>query len=302
MLLDLSLTFALRLLIPLAAILPPSWLYALARGVGTAMLPILERRRLRVRANMQRLQPRWSPEQLDRAVTQQFQETAAYYVDLALLPRRTPEWIFQRRLLCEGLEHLDAAVAAGRGVVLAGLHLSNPEVPFQTLAARNLEAITIVQRLPNRRRLRLLQRLRQARGLRFVPADLDGIRDALETLKRGGVVAVLSDRDIQGRGLCVPFAGRPARFPTGAVDLAQRTGATLIPAFCVRLHHDHFRVIFLPPEPLTAGDNRQLDLQVNLARLVERFEPYIRDHVTQWRVFESPWKACRDAGLGEDHG
>ena len=126
MLLDLSLTFALRLLIPLAAILPPSWLYALARGVGTAMLPILERRRLRVRANMQRLQPRWSPEQLDRAVTQQFQETAAYYVDLALLPRRTPEWIFQRRLLCEGLEHLDAAVAAGRGVVLAGLHLSKP--------------------------------------------------------------------------------------------------------------------------------------------------------------------------------
>lgn len=302
MLLDLSLTLGLWILIPLAAILPPAWLYALARATGTAMLPILERRRLRVRANMQRLQPRWSPEQLDRGVKRQFQETACYYVDLALLPRRTPEWIFCHRLVCEGLEYLDAAVAAGHGVVLAGLHLSNPEVPFQALAARNLEAIAIVQRLPNRSRLRLLQRLRQARGLRFVMADLDGIRDAIETLKRGGVVAVLSDRDIQGRGLCVPFAGRPARFPAGAVDLAQRTGATLIPAFCIRLHHDRFRVIFLAPEPLAQSDNRQLDLHANLARLVERFEPYIRDHVTQWRLFESPWKACRDAIPGEYRG
>lgn len=287
---------ALRLLSLLANVLPAAALYWLARAAGTALLPIAERRRLRARANIQRLQPGWGPSVLDQAVRRLFQETACYYVDLVLLPRCRPDWLFEQRLECEGLEHLEVALHDTRGVVLAGAHLSNPEVAVQALGRFGAQATVIMQPLPNDRFFHHAQRLRRATGQRFVPATMAGVREAIHTLRDGWVVAILSDRDIQGNGLCVPFAKRLARFPTGAVDLALRTNAILLPAVAIRKRNDAFRIIFLEPEPLIRTGERTQEVRANLARLIQRLEPLIQAHADQWRIFESPWRSCREEG------
>ena len=79
----------------------------------SAALPVAERRRLRVRNNLQRLHPEWELPRLNRAVRSVFEETARYYVDLALLPSLTPKQILDDRLTLRGLEHLQAEIAAG---------------------------------------------------------------------------------------------------------------------------------------------------------------------------------------------
>ena len=133
----------------LGRVLPHAWLYAGARLLAPLALPLFERRRQAVRANCQRVHPEWEPADLDRAVRGVFRETAAYYVDAALLPQRTSRQVLDEQLRVDGLEILQAQVAHGKGVVLAGLHLSNPEVAFQTLPALGIDAIALVEPLKN---------------------------------------------------------------------------------------------------------------------------------------------------------
>ena len=284
---------ALWLLEMLATVLPARWLYAGARLAGTLMLPVFEGRRQRARASVQRLHPSWGPQQLDAAVKGQFQETASYYVDLVLLGREPSERILRDWLTIEGLDCLEAALRSGRGVVMVSVHLSNPEVAIQALGPLGATATVIVEAL-DARRLESLRARRESGGNRFVPATLSGVREALRALEGGNVVAVLTDRDIQGNGVCVPFAGRLARFPVGAVDLALRADAILLPAFATRVRNRRFRVEFMEPVPLLRSDDRANDVRANLATLMARFEDPIRAQAGQWRVVESPWRGCRD--------
>ena len=70
----------------LAGVIPPHFLYGLARRAGALSLPIFEARRIAVRANQQRLHPEWGPDELNGAVRRVFEETAAYYVDAVIMP------------------------------------------------------------------------------------------------------------------------------------------------------------------------------------------------------------------------
>ena len=69
----------------------------------------------------------------------------------------------------------------------------------------------------------------------------------LQTLRDGGVVGLLCDRDIQGNGVEVEFFGERVRIPAGPATLALRTGATLVAAACYSgPGRDHFAVITPP--------------------------------------------------------
>ncbi len=293
----------------LARALPAAWLYALARWAGAIAPPIAERRRQTVRANLQLLRPEWSPRRLDKATTRVFQENCAYYVDMARLAGMTPRAALAQ-LDVEGLELLREAHAAGRGVVVAGAHVGNAEFVVRGLPAVGLECAALVEPLPEGPRMRAMEALRRGPSgggrLRTMPATVGGIKEAVRYLRGGGILAVLADRDIQGGGSCVPFRGRQARFPHGAVDLALRTDSALL--FCLTpraggpARGDRFRVQFLATEPLLRSDNPGLDVRVNVANLVRLMEPHLAHYADQWRLFESPWTPCRDSAYIDPAG
>ena len=287
----------LDLLTWLARYLPREWLYAFAETFTRLALPLFERRRLRIRNNLQRIHPEWEPAQLNRAALAALQETARYYVDLAILPTISPERILSRQLDVHGLDHLIQAHRAGRGVVLTTAHLSNPEVALKALAALDIPALALVEKLSDPRQLESINAARDAIGIEFLTATQSGVAAALRKLRDGGVVCVLWDRDLQGGGACVPFFGRQARFPVGVIDLALRADADVLPLYAVRLNERdrlRFRVEFLSPLDLLTTGNRALDTRTNIANLAALFEPIISEHCEQWRVAESPWAPCRD--------
>ena len=277
-----------------SGVLPEAVLYTLAERLAAAALPLAERRRLRVRSNLQRLHPEWDLARLNRAVRRVFEETARYYVDLALLPALTAEQIFDQRLELRGLEHLEAELAAGRGVVAASAHLANPEAVVRAVGALGVQAAALVEPLADPRQRAAVAARRGGAGVDFVAADRRGIAACIERLRAGGLVAVLWDRDIQGGGACIPFFQRQARFPVGAVDLAIRTDSALIPIWQRRTEGLHFEVECLPPMQLLRSSNRALDVRTGLADLAALFEPILYQHCEQWRMFESPWAPCRD--------
>lgn len=296
--------YMLNILTRFARFVPRAWLYIFAETSASLAIPFLERRRLRIRNNLQRIRLDDSVRQLNRATAEVIAETARYYVDLAILPSLTPQQVLDDHLHVAGLDHLLGAHRAGRGVVLTTAHISNPEVAVKALAALDIPAVALVERLDDPRHLEAVNAARAAVGIEFLTASQTGVASALRTLRDGGVVCILWDRDRQGGGACVPFFGRQARFPVGAIDLAIRADADVLPLYAVRRSGPdrlQFDVTFLPPLELLLKGNRALDTRTNIANLARIFEPIIAQHAHLWRVPESPWAPCRDTPWDDPH-
>lgn len=295
---------ALGVLAYLARVLPRRAIYAIAETTAWLALPFFERRRLRIRNNLQRIRPDDSARQLNRATSEVIAEIARYYVDLAILPSISPQVVLDRHLHVTGLDYLLDAHRSGRGVVLTTAHISNPEVAVKALAALDIPAVALVERLEDPQHLEAVNAARAAVGIEFLTATQTGVASALRTLRAGGVVCILWDRDRQGGGACVPFFGRQARFPAGAIDLAIRADAEVVPLYAVRRPGPdrlQFDVTFLPPLELLLKGNRALDTRTNIAGLARIFEPIIAEHAHLWRVAESPWAPCRDTPWDDPH-
>ncbi|MBK6865334.1 MAG: lysophospholipid acyltransferase family protein [Ideonella sp.] len=159
-----------------------------------------------------------------------------------------------------GAEHIDAALAAGRGIVFLTPHLGCFEVTAQAYAERYGAAhgpITVLYRPARKRVLREVVDSARARPhLAAAPATLAGVRQMIRALRRGEAVGLLPDQvPPEGMGVWVPFFGQPAYTMTLAARLVQQTGATPLLAWGERLAHGRGYVVHISalaePLPLT---------------------------------------------------
>ena len=173
---------------------------------------------------------------------------------------RPPGQPIRPRAQWRGSEHVDAALAAGRGVVLMTPHLGSFEVCAQAYAERYgaTHPITVLYRPARKPWLRdTVDRVRERPGLSAAPASLAGVRQMLRALRHGHAVGLLPDQvPPDGLGVWAPFFGRPAYTMTLAARLAQQTGAAVLLAWGERLARGAGYAVHLSPltEPLPAGD------------------------------------------------
>ena len=131
-----------------------------------------------------------------------------------------------------GTEHLDAAVASGRGAVLALPHMGNWDLAGAWLTGRGVPFTTVAERLEPAVLFEAFVAFREGLGMEVLP--LTGGRRppaALlsERLRAGGVLCLLADRDLSRHGVEVELAGARTRVPAGPARLALQTGAVLLP-------------------------------------------------------------------------
>ncbi|HEY4685207.1 MAG TPA: lysophospholipid acyltransferase family protein, partial [Dehalococcoidia bacterium] len=130
--------------------------------------------------------------------------------------------------------------------------------------------------------------LRSAYGPRYLDVGFAAVAAALRHLRAGGGVAIACDRDIQHKGEPLPFFGVETSMPLGAVELAARTGAALIPGYC-RRRGDGFDIVFEEPVELVKTGRPKEDALVNARALLARVEPWLRADPGQWMVLERIW-------------
>ena len=164
-----------------------------------------------------------------------------------------------------GTEYIDAAHAAGKGVIFLTPHLGCFEITPQAYAARYAaegRSIAVLYRPPRQAVLApLLEQGRSRPGMAGAPASLGGIKQMIKALKSGQAVGLLPDQvPPDGMGVWAPFFGRDAYTMTLAAKLAAQTGATLLLAVGERLPRGRgYRVWVepapadLPAEPLAAA-------------------------------------------------
>jgi lauroyl/myristoyl acyltransferase len=211
-----------------------------------------------------------------------------------------PPETFVRNVRISGLEHLARAKAAGRGVVLAGGHVGT----FTFLATRLSRAgypSWVILRFAHDPRVAQLYLDMMARlGVNWI-ADRPRsrcIRECFARLRSNDILHVLIDqKPSRGKGCVVPFFGIPTEMFPGAISMALRNGAAVLPVTIHRIGLiKHAIEIGAPVEIVLTGD-RQKDVEVNLARVVKTLEGAIRNYPDEWWVISRRWAPRQVAEL-----
>lgn len=205
-------------------------------------------------------------------------------------------WASQRRIArlthLEGQEHLQAALAHGRGAILLSAHFTTLEIGGRVLCDRIAGKVNIMYRPTGNAVLeRFLMNNRSHRAKRAIPRD--DVRTLITALKNNEPVWYAPDQAYRKKGAeMVPFFGIPAATNTATSRLARMTGAAVLPFFQERLPNGQYRMVIHPALDHFPSDDPAAD--------AKRFNEYIEAQVRHVPA-QYLWIHRRFKGLSADY-
>lgn len=276
--------------------LPWSWLRALADGLAWVWGRIDARESRVTRRNLELAYPGMPAGERQRLHREILRTTARQALETLYLWTRDPGRNLQRHLRQRhGQDLYDAALAAGKGVIVVAPHYGNWELLNQWLASRGPFAFVYAPP-DNPAGDAFLQRVRSGDNVRQVRAEGPAVRQLFKVLKDGGSVAILPDQQPKnGDGVFVPFFGIQALTMTLVNRLAQRTGATVLFAWCERIGPDLEFALHVQPAEAGIADP---DLATAVATLSAGIERIARRDPAQYQWTYKRY-TLRPPGSGE---
>jgi lauroyl/myristoyl acyltransferase len=223
---------------------------------------------------------------LDEFVERGFRSYGQYWAEGAKLPGIKPARVFERFVIAEGLEHLYAAKERGKGLIIALPHIGSWEWGGSYLNSLGLGMTAVAEELEPPALFQWFKEKRESIGIRVEPLNEKAGATLLSTLRAGGVVGLLCDRDIQGNGVEVDFFSERVTMPAGPATLALRTEATLVAAACYSgPGRDHFAAVTAPIDTTRTGKLRE-DVRRVTQLVTNELEGLIQRAPEQWHVLE----------------
>lgn len=268
----------------------------LGRALGDIDRLVRAGRRRRVERNVRRFDPEMDDGAVKRLVEQIFRDRwsgrgISLYREWA---RRAARGDAEPRTPVEGWERLEAALAAGEGVVLweapfgsrSRLHISLLERGVEFLQVHGAEHGGSGSRLGQNVVKGMNRRAEEAVVPNIVDIQEGGyayLRKVKARIADGGVVLMPGLGPKGRRFVRLDFLGFQESFATGVVSLAMSTGAALIPAYSFLEAPGRPKTVFEEPVRFDASrgrDEAQVEAVTQYARLLES---YVRRFPTQWR-------------------
>jgi phosphatidylinositol dimannoside acyltransferase len=191
-----------------------------------------------------------------------------------------------------GVEHLDAGLARGRGVVVALPHTGNWDAAGIWLVHHGGPFTTVAERLKPESLFDRFVAYRESIGMEVL-ALTGGARPPTEVLaerlRQNRVVCLLADRDLSRNGVQVDFFGEPTRMPAGPAMLSAMTGATLLTAR-PRFIGDGWGVTFSAPVELPDGELPDR-IAAGTQAIADRFAEGIAQEPADWHMLQRLWLA-----------
>ncbi len=214
-----------------------------------------------------------------------FRNFARYLVDFFFMYRMVDDRFLQEDVIFEGRENLHAAAARGKGIILLTAHLGNWEMGAAILNRCGYSVTAIALPHKDRRVNELFNRQRTNHGVTVVPTSA-AVRRCIEALRQNKCVAVLGDRDFGSFGEPLPFLGRPTLIPKGAAFFSRRTGAAILPVFCIPQVNGQYKFVveeaIIPEDSSLDGCQQELALMKKYVAVIER---KVRENPLQWLMF-----------------
>lgn len=245
----------------------------------------------RLRSNLARVRPDADDAELDALTAAGLRSYARYWREAFRLPGMDHADLV-RRPVVEGQEHLDAALATGRGAIVALTHSGNWDMAGLWLVAHSGRFTTVAERLRPESLYERFVGFRESLGMEILPmtGGESPVRGLVRALREGRVVCLVADRDLSAQGVPVTFFGGPATMPPGPAALAASTGAALLPVglwftgdrgagegWGFRIH---------PPVPVPDRSAVPAATQA----VADRFAADIAEHPTDWHMLQRVWR------------
>lgn len=205
---------------------------------------------------------------------------------------RPDRWAPSARLI--NVEHVRAAQAAGRGVILWVAHGFHGHLSAKVAFHRAGLSVSHLSKLDHgfsasKFGMGYLNRLQTVIEDRYLAErillPMEGQNASLNTIVRrlrsNSVVSITAQRGT-GRTVTVPFLDNRLSLAPGGPALAYMTGATLLPVFAFRDDSGAINVTVEPPIELDRAAPRDEAVAQAIRTYVARLEPYVLKHVGQW--------------------
>jgi lauroyl/myristoyl acyltransferase len=285
---------------PLLALLPASLAYRAACWRGDWTFRSWPDKRNEVVHNLREvLGEQLSLAEAERVARDVFRIRSCEVIDLMLLRGRARS--LAKLVEIRGREHLDAALAEGKGVILCSAHSGSYLCAFSLLHASGRPVTTIGRWWWNyppgessaERRIwdfvyaRRVVRHRQRPNIEPWPGRLKVAVQAASALRGNEVVTISCDAPPleaeRARTTEVTFLGRQAGLLPGVVTLARLTGAPVLMAFAHRSADYRHQVLDIsPPVPMEG------ETAAAFGRCVTAMDAAIRENPAEWDFWFEP--------------
>lgn len=278
-----------------ARLLPEPISLGLATAAGRVYASWPSERRRMLRRHLRRvLGPDASEAEVKRQAARAMGAYARYWVDTFRVPSLSLDQL-ERGLSFSGRGHLEAALSAGRGVILVLPHLGGWELAGAYIAKMGDPITVVVEQLRSPEVFRWFAELRRSMGMTVVAADRDAAAAVARALKANEIVCLLSDRDLGGKGVPVEFFGERTTLPGGPATLALRTGAPVVPIAVYATWRGHEAVLRPPIDTARRGSFRD-DVTRITQDVAAELEILIRRAPDQWHLLQPNWPSDLEKG------
>jgi KDO2-lipid IV(A) lauroyltransferase len=260
-------------------LLPLRWQLGLCMA-GGSLVRILARRRARiVDTNLKLCFPELDADARKRLTREHFRALGAGFAEMAMSWYGSVDKILSI-VEIEGREHLEAAIARGRGTILYSGHFTSFSIFFPALTRLCPRLCSMYKPQRNQLMNKYMSDGRSRSFARLLSKETP--RAMLKELRANSVVWYASDQSYVQKGAAlIPFFGEPAMTNTAISRIARMSGAVVLPYFPRRLHGPggpRYRLTIEPPLDDFPTDDEVADTQ----RLVESMESFIRQAPDQY--------------------
>lgn len=288
---DLLSYLGLRAGVALVGLLPKRAALWLGKTIGSVWHLVDRPRRAMASRHMRRvLGPRADADRASRAVMMSY----GRYLAEALWARghRVPDMLANTRT--DGLDMVIAARDRGDGMIYALPHMGNWEAAAPVAVNEGIPVVAVAEDLDNQRITDWFTRLRGEFGIEIVLATgrIEVMRRLEEAIAANKAVALLSDRDLKGRGVKVDFFGEETTLPPGPATLAVKTGAPLFPV-ATYFEGDGHHVVVRPPLVIPQAESRSEQVRLLTEELGRELEKLILEAPEQWHMVQPNWPSDR---------
>jgi lauroyl/myristoyl acyltransferase len=216
-------------------------------------------------------------------------------IEIFLFPLVDKKYI-EKYITLEGLDNIAAGFKRGRGVILAVVHEGSWEISNIISAHLGYPFNIIVRDQPRFQRLnKLLNLYRRQKGSKLIYRQ-NQTKDIIRALKENEAIAMTVDQG-GSSGSLVKFFGRDASMSTGAIKLALKFGATIIPVFSTRLGGPYIKFFIDPPFDIKETQDSEKDITDNLQRLVSLYEKRLAIYPKEYLWTYKIWKYGREKNI-----
>ncbi|MBC7788960.1 MAG: lysophospholipid acyltransferase family protein [Anaerolineae bacterium] len=241
--------------------------------------------------------PEYDEREVSRVARGAYEHLGRVVAEATLLPALGKDGVLELFEGVDGWENIDAAMLAGRGLILVTGHLGNWEAAGAYLAARGIPIDVVARRMSNPLFDRYLNETRESMGMTVI-YDREAVRRTAHALREGHAVAFLADQGVKHlASTYVPFFGRPAKTPRGPAVFALRWNIPIVFGTALRQASGKYR-LSLEAVPVERTGDRDADVDSLVARFTEILERYVRLapeqyfwHHRRWRRQQKPGKA-----------